>query len=146
MSLITDKVFYSALKSNASLLQAVGERIYNTSIPVPDDEIPNEPVPYIIISFDGMENTGFTKDNNYEGDTDNVKISVEVTAPDRETLGELTTTIRSTILDYFEDDTHDAETLQLIPRDYSFSASPIRYDSEKPCYYQTLTYQCDTNT
>ena len=146
MSLITDKVFYSALKSNASLLQAVGERIYNTSIPVPDEDLVNEPVPYIIISFDGMENTGLTKDNDFEGDTDNVKISIEVTAPDRETLGELTTTIRDTILDYFEDDTHDADTMQLIPLAYNLTAGPVCYDSEKPCLYQTLTYQCDTNT
>ena len=53
MSLITDKVFYNALKSSSELLEAVGNRIENTSIPVPDEELPNEPVPYIIITHQG---------------------------------------------------------------------------------------------
>ena len=84
MSLITDKVFFNALMSNQSLVLKVGSRIENTSIPVPDDQLDNEPVPYIIITFDGLMNDESTKDSSFEGDNDKVQISIEVTANDRE--------------------------------------------------------------
>ena len=146
MSLITDKVFYNALKSSSELLEAVGNRIENTSIPVPDEELPNEPVPYIIITFDGLQNEGLTKDNSYEGDTDRVTVSIEVAAPDRETLGNITDLIRQTVIAYFEDTTsHAVDDYDLVPESYEFSAGPIQYDSMKPCFFQTLSYGCVTN-
>ena len=146
MSLITDKVFYNALKSNSELLEAVDSRIYNTSIPVPDEELQNEPVPYIIITFDGLKNEGLTKDDSYEGDTDKVVISIEVTAADRETLGEITELTRSTVQAYFQDtEGHETDDYTLVPDDYVFSASQIKFDPDKPCFFQTLSYECDTN-
>ena len=39
MSLITDKVFYNALRSNTALMEQVGGRIESTSIPVPDEQL-----------------------------------------------------------------------------------------------------------
>ena len=146
MSLITDKVFYNALRSNAALMERVGGRIESTTIPVPDDQLNNEPVPYIIISFDGLQNEGFTKDNSYEGDTDKVKVSVEVAAQTRDELGEITQAIRDVVIAYFEDtEDHAWDDYDYVPNSYTFSASPVAYDSMKPCYYQTLTYDCDTN-
>ena len=144
MSLITDKVFYNALLSNSELVAAVGDRIENTSIPVPDEEFKNEPLPYIIITFDGLQNEGYTKDNSYEGDTDKVQISIEVQAEDRETLGELTEVIRKTVISYFENVEPSSEDYELVPDDYTFSASQISYDPDRPCYGQILTYNCDT--
>ena len=32
----------------------------------------------------------------------------------------------------------------LIPTHYALTASGIGYDPDKPCYYQTLMYNCDT--
>ena len=144
MSLITDKVFYNALRSNAALMEQVGGRIESTSIPVPDDQLDNEPVPYVIISFDGLQNEGFTKDNSYEGDTDKVQVSIDVTAQTRDELGDLMQTIRQTVIDYFEGIQKTDDDWPLIPNNYTFTASPVAYDSMKPCYYQTLTYNCDT--
>ena len=144
MSLITDKVFYNALRSNAALMEQVGGRIESTSIPVPDDQLDNEPVPYVIISFDGLQNEGFTKDNSYEGDTDKVQVSIDVTAQTRDELGDLMQTIRKTVIDYFEGIQKTDDDWPLIPNNYTFTASPVAYDSMKPCYYQTLTYNCDT--
>ena len=144
MSLITDKVFYNALLSNSELVAAVGDRIENTSIPVPDEEFKNEPLPYIIITFDGLQNEGYTMDNSYEGDTDKVQISIEVQAEDRETLGELTEVIRKTVISYFENVEPSSEDYELVPDDYTFSASQISYDPDRPCYGQILTYNCDT--
>ena len=146
MSLITDKVFYNALRSNASLMEQVGGRIESTSIPVPDDKLLNEPVPYIIITFDGLQNEGYTKDNSYEGMTDKVKVSVEVAAQTRDELGDITQAIRDAVIAYFEDvEDHAWDDYDYVPNSYTFSASPVAYDSMKPCYYQTLTYDCDTN-
>lgn len=146
MSLITDKVFYNALRSNANLMAMVGGRIESTSIPVPDDEFENTPVPYIIITFDGLQNEGFTKDNSYEGENDKVQVGIEVAANTRDDLGDIMQTIRETIITYFEDtENHSWDDYQYIPNYYTLTAGPIGYDSEKPCYYQTLTYNCDTN-
>ena len=146
MSLITDKVFYNALRSNAELMAQVGGRIESISIPVPDKQFLNEPVPYIIITFDGLQNEGFTKDNDFEGDTDKVTVSIEVAAESRDELGSIMQTIRKTIIEYFEDDEgHAWDDYEYVPNSYIFSASEVIYDSVKPCYYQLLTYNCDTN-
>ena len=145
MSLITDKVFYNALRSNAELMATVGGRIESTSIPVPDEEFDNVDVPYIIITFDGLQNEGFTKDNSFEGDHDKVQVSIEVAANTRDDLGDIMQTIRETIIEYFEDtEGHAWDDYDYIPQNYTFTASAVGYDSMKPCYYQTLTYNCDT--
>ena len=146
MSLITDKVFYNALRSNADLMTQVGGRIESTSIPVPDDEFENTPVPYVIITFDGLQNEGFTKDNSFEGDTDMVQVGIVVTADTRDDLGDIMQAIRAIIIAYFEDgENHTYDDYDLVPNSYTFSAGQIGYDPDKPCYYQTLTYNCDTN-
>lgn len=146
MSLITDKVFYNALRSNAALMAQVEGRIESTSIPVPDEQLDNEPVPFIIITFDGLQNDGYTKDNSFEGNTDKVTVSIEVAAQSRDELGQIMTDIRQTVIDYFEDtDGHAWDDYDYVPQNYTFTASAVGYDSEKPCYYQTLTYNCDTN-
>ena len=146
MSLITDKVFYNALRSNAELMATVGGRIESTSIPVPDEQLDNTPVPYIIITFDGLQNEGHTKDNSFEGDTDKVQIGIEITAADRETLGTIADLVRSTVIAYFEaTEGHAIDDYDLVPQDYNLTAGPIQYDPVKPCFFQTLTYNCDTN-
>ena len=146
MSLITDKVFYNALRSNSEVMALVSGRIESTSIPVPDEQFLNEPVPYIIITFDSLQNEGFTKDNSFEGDTDRVQVSIEVAADSRDALGDIMEAIRKAVIDYFEDkDGHAWDDYDYVPNSYTFSAGPIGYDSMKPCYYQTLQYQCDTN-
>lgn len=146
MSLITDKVFFNALKSNAQLVQDVGGRIYSTAIPTPDDELLNEPVPYIIVTYDGLQNEGWTKDNSFEGNNDKVNIGILVAAEDRESLGVLMEDIRKTVIEYFEDTVgHVKEDYDLVPDEYSLTASAIQYDSLKPCFWQSLNYACDTN-
>lgn len=146
MSLITDKVFYNALRSSSDVMALVGGCIESTSIPVPDEQFENVPVPYIIITFDGLQNEGYTKDNSFEGVNDKVTVSIEVAAQTRDELGDIMQKIRETVIAYFEDtEDHAWDDYDYIPNDYTFSASAIGYDSEKPCYFQTLTYVCDTN-
>ena len=146
MSLQTDIIFVKALSSNAELIaQLPAGGVYNTSIPVPDEELDNAHVPYIIVSFDSLQNDTTTKDNSYEGDTDHVQISVEVVAKSRQQLGQLTTDIRRTIREFFENITDDDEDYNLVPTDYTFSAQPVIYDPDKSAFGQVLQYQCETN-
>ena len=151
MSLATDSIFVSALQSNSDLLEKLTEyidddgniqydetpRLYGTAIGLPDEDADNVPVPYVIVTFDGLTNDQGTKDDRYESDYDTVNIGVEVTAKTLDDLHTLTQMVRDTILSYLR--TNETAIL-----DYNVAAQQIQYDSLKPCYWQVLTYQCDT--
>lgn len=142
MGLITDSIFIEALASSEDLADMVENRIYGTAIPVPDEQLINEPLPYVIVYYDGLTNQGLSKDNSYEGDEDAVTIGIEIAAGSLKRLHELTVLVRDTIRTYFEN--YDGENPELVPYDYQFSAGRIDYDSMKPCYWQTLQYNCTT--
>jgi hypothetical protein len=146
MSLQTDIIFVKALRANADLMKqlAAGD-VYNTAIAMPDEDLDNAPLPYVIVSFDGLTNDVETKDDPYEGDSDNVTISIEIAAKTRTELGRLAEAVRHQVHQYFLDADPTDEDADLIPHDYQFSAQAVNYDSLKPCYWQVLTYQCDTN-
>ena len=150
MSLITDKIFFAALKANSKIGEVTGGRIYSTAIPVPDDNLDNEPLPYIIVTFDGLSNEDLTKDSSFESSADKVQVGIEVVCKDRESLGELTQAVRKQVLSFFREyepptDPMKEDLSPLIPDDYDFTASEISYDPVMPCFYQKLTYVCDTN-
>ena len=148
MSLATDSIFIAAIQSNTELMEALGYeapeeeyegrpgRLYGTAIPLPDEDVDNTPVPYVIVTFDGLNNQNKTKDDVYESSYDTVNIGVEVTGETIKDLHELTQAVRNTILSYFRE--HKTAVI-----DYTFSADAIQYDSLKPCYWQTLRYQCE---
>jgi hypothetical protein len=136
MSLATDSIFIAAVQSNSELVELVGSRIYGTAIPLPDEDLDNVPVPYIIVTFDGLNNDAGTKDDLYESQYDKVNIGIEVTGETLKGLHDLTQLVRDTILSYFRANHTAIE-------DYTFTADAIQFDSLKPCYWQTLRYQCD---
>ena len=150
MSLVTDIAFVAALQGNSTLMaKLAAKRVHNTSIAVPDKDLINAPLPYIIVSFDGLQNDDSTKDCSYDGETDKVQIGIEIAAKSRRKLGELAQDVRDTIRSYFE--TYSGPTSEteedltdIIPEDYAFSANGVQYDPDKPCYFMTLTYNCDT--
>lgn len=154
MGLATDSIFVVALQSNAELMEIIGgaavsqqqtqqedeaqPRLYGTAIPMPDEDAENVSVPYIIVTFDGLNNDQDTKDEPYESNDDRVNIGVEVTAKTLEGLHDLTQMVRNTILSYFRENVTSVY-------DYTMSADAIQYDSMKPCYWQVLRYQCEVN-
>lgn len=146
MSLQTDIVFVKALQENAELMAELpAGDVYNTSIPLPDIELINAPVPYVIVSFDGLQNSSSTKDMDYDGDTDTVQIGIEIAASTRPQLASIAEQVRASVRSYFENyDGDDDEILSLIPTDYTFTADAVGYDADKPCFWQRLHYQCDT--
>ena len=166
MSLQTDLIFFDALSADQELMTAIGNRLYCTAIPVPDLEAENTPCPYVIVTFDGLNNQDTTKDDPFEGGTDQVSIGIEVAANDRLQLAELTQKIRRIIHEDFsyqwryEELQANGERLvtsngfllrvlkdfdkmvRQMPQDYTFTADAVQYDSMKPCYWQVLHYQC----
>lgn len=149
MSLKTDIVFVRALQSDAVLMNELAAKdVYNTSIALPDVDLDNAPLPYVIVSFDGLTNDVTTKDSSYEGDIDRVQIGIEVAATTRPRLAEIVESVRVTVREFVEGYTppvgDDEDLSDLIPIDYTFSADPVGYDADKPCYFQTLRYNCDT--
>ena len=146
MSLQTDIIFVKALREDENLMAklAAGD-VYNTAIALPDEDLDNAPLPYVIVSFDGLTNDIDTKDDPYESDSDAVNISIEIAARTRSELGQLAEAVRHQVHQYFLDADPTDEDADLIPHDYQFSAQAVNYDSLKPCYWQVLTYQCDTN-
>ncbi len=145
MSLQTDIIFVAAIKSDTELLRqlAIGD-VYNTAIALPDEDLDNADVPYVIVSQGEVVNDGTTKDD-YEGDTDTVNITIEVAARTRAELGTLADRIRKTVRRYFMAFEEGNELRDMVPLDYQFSAKPVTYDPLKPCWWMELNYQCDVN-
>ena len=149
MSLLTDIIFVKALRSNAELIgQLPAGDVYNTAIALPDEEAENAPLPYIIVSFDGLNNQDTTKDDAFESESDNVQIGITICVGEREELGEMAVAVRTTIREYFREHYGDEtdEDFALIPDDITLNAHGVQYDSMKPCFWQVLNYQCDTET
>jgi hypothetical protein len=143
MSLQTDIIFVRALRENQELMaQLPAGDVYNTAIALPEPEAENAPLPYIIVSYDGMTNDQTTKDS-FEGDTDTVTIGIEVAATTRKELFDITQAVRTTVLAFFEQLPEDDTDIAEAPLDYQLSATAVNYDDLKPCYWQRLSYQCD---
>ena len=138
MGLSIDSIFIAALSASEDIMEATGGRIYDTAIPLPDEEAENTPVPYIIVTFDSLQNDQTTKDDHYESEYDKVEIGIEVVGQTLGQLHDLTQMVRDVILDYFRNNATAVEY-------YDFSAKAIRYDGDKPCYWQVLSYQCEVN-
>lgn len=144
MSLQTDRIFIKALQSDRVLMSMLAEGdVYNTAISVPDTELDNVPLPYVIVSFDGMNLDTTSKDDSFDGETDTVTVSIEAAAETRPKLADILIRCRKAVAEYFEE--YEGGSDRMIPLQTDISASAVQYDSEKPCYWQRLIYQCETN-
>lgn len=143
MSLTTDEIFYRALMADKDLVKAVGGRIRSTCFEVPPTEQDNTPLPYIIITLDGMTNDPSTKDG-LEGDYDTTTVSLEIADKSRVALGRLAQMARQSVRTYLTNISEEDEDYEHAPEDYQLSASGVMWDDRKPCYFQILTYQCST--
>ena len=144
MSLLQDVVFVNALRADSVLMAKLpAGDVYNTAIGLPDEDLDNAPIPYIIVHFDGLTNNAETKDDPFEGDTDSVQIGIEIAARTRLELGHLADSVRKAVHRYCMNANEGDEDFSEVPVDYTFSAQAVNYDSMKPCYWQILNYQCD---
>jgi hypothetical protein len=133
----TDKFFWDALRTDASVTRATGGRIFNTARPTIEEK--QDRVPYVIITFDSLTNDETTKDDEPESPYDSVKVSLLCVANVREQLARLTQAVRDRNRDYMlgKGDSYGIE-------DWQFSAGAVMYDELKPCFYQSLNYNVTT--
>ena len=145
MSLQTDIIIVKALRADAELMKELkAGDVYNTSIEKPDADMDNIPVPYIIVTFDGMSEDSYTKDSSFAGDGDNVTVGIEVAADSRADVARLAIRIRKAVTEYLKGIDEDDEDYSLVPSSISFSAQGVQYDPVKPCFWQRLVYNCLT--
>lgn len=136
----TDSLLVLAIQSDERLTSNIGNNIFSTAVPVPDEELDNVPLPYIIVTYDGMTQDNGSKDNfDFEADTDINTCRVEVVADSRESLARLISWARNAIREFLSEKSEDYGV-----EDYTVSAGRVDYDPAKPCYYQDLTYQITT--
>lgn len=136
MVLELDEIIYAALTANSDLSSLAGG-IHSTCIEVPPTDADNTPLPYIIITDDQFQNQTGTKDNVWEGDTDSVQAGVEIAADSPKEVKRLRRLVRKAIATYVE------QMQENVPYLTSLTNEGIAWDWTKPCYYDTLHYQCD---
>ena len=134
-----DEIFYNALCSDAELMEAVGGRIKSTCFEVGPDEPDNTPLPCIIVTDDGTTNQPDNKDCEWESSEDRVTASVEIDAESPKAVKQLCRKARSIIAAHIRS---MAEACDDIPYLDNLQMSGVAWDWMKPCYHQTLTYNC----
>lgn len=134
-----DELLYNALKSDADIMQAVGGRIVSTCFEVGPDEDDNTPLPCIIITDDGLQNTPEDKDYTWESDEDHVQASVEVDAESPKVVKQLMRMCRKAIADYIRELDDDDKEVPILE---SVQSNGVGWDWLKPCYHSTITYNC----
>jgi hypothetical protein len=135
-----DELFFNALMADADLVLAVSGRIESTCFEVSPDGEDNTQLPCIIVTDDGLTNQPTDKDVEWESCQDRVQASVKVSAKDPKDVKTLIRMVRKAIANYISslyDKGDDIPTLQ------SIQTNGVAWDWMKPCYHETITYQCD---
>lgn len=132
-----DEIFYNALKADSQIVSDTGGRIFSTCVEVPPTDADNTPLPYIIIMDEGLQNDQGSKDDVWESEYDRVQASVQISAISPKEVKRLTRLCRKAIAAYIATMTGEKPYLQ------SLTTDGTAWDWTKPCYYKTLTYQCD---
>jgi len=133
-----DEIFYEAITASDYLMELTGRRIYSTCVEVPPTEDDNTPLPYIIITDDAYQNELGTKDSVWEGYVDHSQASVIISAHSPAEVKLLRKHVRKAIAQYVY-----SMTANEMPYLTAATNEGINWDWTKPCYYDTLHYQCD---
>ncbi|MBQ6984592.1 MAG: hypothetical protein IJQ20_06645 [Paludibacteraceae bacterium] len=141
MSLKLGRAFNAALESNPKLLVTLGAdpdtlqgaRIF--SVARTDEDEQEDKMPYVVMMPNGVTSQG-TKDEYDQ--TDSATIGLLVAAGTFDELINLADIVRKTIENNLCDDP------EFTIDDWTFSADAVQFDNKKPCFFQTLTYICNT--
>ena len=118
-------------------MQLTAGRVYSTCVPVPPDEQDNTQLPYLIITDDPYQNDTGTKDSVWESAVDHVQASVIINAASPAQVKRLRRLARQAIAAYVANMQSGAPYLT------AASNEGIAWDWQKPCYFDTIHYQCD---
>lgn len=130
-----DEMFYHALKADQQLMAAVSGRVKSTCFEVSPEEIDNTPTPCLIVVDDGLQNDDTTKDTEWESEEDRVQASVEIDADSPKEVKRLLLMVRRAIARYMAG-------VEEIPELLGVQTSGVAWDWMKPCYHETISYQC----
>ena len=142
MSLLTDSVFIKALKGSAAISNAVSKRIYGTAIPLPDAQVANVPLPFIVVSFEGSQPLPGSKDGDMEGYEMQNTVGVLLVAATLPALHTLMEAVRSVIADSMRKVDPESPMFDDYPVDYDCLVPPVEWDPFKPAYHVKFTYVC----
>lgn len=130
-----DEMFYHALKADQQLMSAVSGRVKSTCFEVSPEEIDNTPTPCLIVGDDGLQNDDTTKDTEWESEEDRVQASVEIDADSPKEVKLLLLMVRRAIARYMAG-------VEEMPELLGVQTSGVAWDWMKPCYHETISYQC----
>lgn len=130
-----DEMFYHALKADQQLMAAVSGRVKSTCFEVSPEEIDNTPTPCLIVADDGLQNDDTTKDTEWESEEDRVQASVEIDADSPKEVKRLLLMVRRAIARYMAG-------VDIVPELLGVQTSGVAWDWMKPCYHETISYQC----
>ena len=131
-----DEIIFNALTADQVLATETGGRIKSTCIEVPPTDDDNTPIPFIVIYESPSQNDTGTKDNVWESNVDIVNVGVEVSAISPREVQRLRRRIRSAVESYME-------SMESPPYLRSISWDGVQWDWTRPCYFDTIRYQCE---
>lgn len=131
-----DEIIFNALTADQVLATETGGRIKSTCIEVPPTDDDNTPIPFIVIYESPSQNDTGTKDNVWESNVDIVNVCVEVSAKSPREVQRLRKRIRSAVESYME-------SMESPPYLRSISWDGVQWDWTRPCYFDTIRYQCE---
>ena len=120
-------------------MTAIGERVVSTCFEVSPDEKDNTPLPNIIVTDDGFQNQDTTKDSVWEGEDDEVQVTVDIAAKSPNEVKDLVRMVRRAVSRYI---IGMYENHEMVPELDKLSSDGLQWDWMRPCYYQKLTFNC----
>lgn len=132
-----DEILYNAIRADQDLMQAVGGRVKDVIFEVGDDGKDNVPLPYIVVIDAGSQGQPETKDCEWDPAEDHVQAGIEVSAESPREVRTLIRQCRRAVARYIE--TLPAEDTPYLD---SMQRDGVAWDWTKPCYFDTLRYQC----
>ena len=132
-----DEILFNALVNSNDVSTAVDGRIKDVCFEVGPDEKDNTPLPYIIVTDGGVQNAPQTKDTEWESYEDTAVAGIEVSAKSPGEVRRLIKMARRAVAEYISTlDYKERPELQ------SVRTEGVAWDWMKPCYWDTLVYQC----
>lgn len=134
-----DEIIYDAILADAALMTAIDGRVVSTCFEVSPDEKDNTPLPNIIVTDDGFQNQDTTKDSVWEGEDDEVQVTVDIAAKSPNEVKDLVRMVRRAVSRYIIGMYSNHE---VVPELDKLSSDGLQWDWMRPCYYQKLTFNC----
>ena len=137
-----DKIFFDAITADAELMQAVGGRVKSTCFEVSPEDTDNTPLPYIIIIDEGKAPAQTTKDDEWMPSQWRVSAGVEVGAVSPNEVDALVMKAMKAIANYIVTMSIHGEDFPYLNEGFP-QTQGVAWDWTKPCYFDTLHYQCE---